>query len=302
MKRRFVIVAAVTCLLFIAGGLNTTLAQTKTPYKIGFIVPLTGYLSWLGEYMKKGAEVKVEMINRVGGVNGRLLEVISYDDQSSPETGTRHAQRLISRDEVVAIMGTGTAVVSGAVSSVANKSKVPAIIQSGYALSDKETFTFNNAHPTEFAISRPMMYFQKKGISRVALLMPIGLVIFFMIMLAEMERPPFDLREADSELIAGWLTDVSAPYYGLALFLDYARIFAGSLIIAVLFFGGYLGPSILPPLAWTIVKVVLIALFIIVIRITVVRMRIDRILHLGWVYLTPLAVLNLLLTFVLFIH
>lgn len=174
MKRRFVIVAAVTCLLFIAGGLNTTLAQTKTPYKIGFIVPLTGYLSWLGEYMKKGAEVKVEMINRVGGVNGRLLEVISYDDQSSPETGTRHAQRLISRDEVVAIMGTGTAVVSGAVSSVANKSKVPAIIQSGYALSDKETFTFNNAHPTDFAISRPMMYFQKKGISRVALLMPIG--------------------------------------------------------------------------------------------------------------------------------
>ena len=174
MKRRFVIVAAVTCLLFIAGGLNTTLAQTKTPYKIGFIVPLTGYLSWLGEYMKKGAEVKVEMINRVGGVNGRLLEVISYDDQSSPETGTRHAQRLISRDEVVAIMGTGTAVVSGAVSSVANKSKVPAIIQSGYALSDKETFTFNNAHPTEFAISRPMMYFQKKGITRVALLMPIG--------------------------------------------------------------------------------------------------------------------------------
>jgi branched-chain amino acid transport system substrate-binding protein len=100
--------------------------------------------------------------------------VISYDDQSSPETGTRHAQRLISRDEVVAIMGTGTAVVSGAVSSVANKSKVPAIIQSGYALSDKETFTFNNAHPTEFAISRPMMYFQKKGITRVALLMPIG--------------------------------------------------------------------------------------------------------------------------------
>jgi len=135
-----------------------------------------------------------------------------------------------------------------------------------------------------------------------ALLMPLGLIIFFMIMLAEMERPPFDLREADSELIAGWLTDVSAPYYGLALFLDYARIFAGSLIIAVLFFGGYLGPSILPPFVWTMVKVVLIAVFIIVVRITVIRMRIDRILHLGWLYLTPLAVLNLLLTFVLFIH
>jgi len=174
MKRIFVIVAAVTFLFFFAGLFTGGLAQTKAPYKIGFIVPLTGYLSWLGEYMKKGAEVKIEMINKAGGVNGRPLEVISYDDQSSPETGTRHAQRLISKDEVVAIMGTGTAVVSGAVSSVANKSKVPAVIQSGYALSDKETFTFNNAHPTEFAISRPMMYFQKRGITQVALLMPIG--------------------------------------------------------------------------------------------------------------------------------
>ena len=174
MKKTLVVMAVVTSLFFCTGLFNGAQAQSKTPYKIGFIVPLTGYLSWLGEYMKKGAEVKVEMINRAGGVNGRPLELISYDDQSLPEAATRHAQRLISRDGVVAMMGTGTAVVSGAVSSVANKSKVPAVIQSGYALSDKETFTFNNAHPTDFAISRPMMYFQKKGIGRVALLMPIG--------------------------------------------------------------------------------------------------------------------------------
>ncbi len=174
IKKTLVAIALVTSLLFFAVSLNTALAQTKVPYKIGFIVPLTGYLSWLGEYMKRGAEVKVEMINKTGGVNGRPIELVTYDDQSSPETATRHAQRLISRDGVVAIMGTGTAVISGAVSSVANKSKVPAVIQSGYALSDKETFTFNNAHPTDFAISRPMIYFQKKGINRVALLMPIG--------------------------------------------------------------------------------------------------------------------------------
>ncbi len=135
-----------------------------------------------------------------------------------------------------------------------------------------------------------------------ALLMPIGLVVFFILMLAEMERPPFDLREADSELIAGWLTDVSAPYYGLVLFLDYARIFTGSLLIAVLFFGGYLGPSVLPPIAWTLIKVVIISVLIIVVRVTVVRMRIDRVLRLGWLYMTPLAVVNLLLTFLLFIH
>jgi branched-chain amino acid transport system substrate-binding protein len=174
MKKVLVVIAVITSLLLLTGTMNTALAQAKTPYKVGFIVPLTGYLSWLGEYMKKGAEVKVEMINKAGGVNGRPVELVTYDDQSSPETATRLAQRLISRDGVVAIMGTGTAVISGAVSSVANKSRVPAVIQSGYALSDKETFTFNNAHPTDFAISRPMMYFQKKGISQIALLMPIG--------------------------------------------------------------------------------------------------------------------------------
>ncbi|MCL4379539.1 MAG: NADH-quinone oxidoreductase subunit H [Candidatus Marsarchaeota archaeon] len=135
-----------------------------------------------------------------------------------------------------------------------------------------------------------------------ALLMPIGLVIFFVVMLAELERPPFDLREADSELIAGWLTDVSAPYYALVLFMDYARVFVGSLLITVLFFGGFLGPSVIPPFAWTMIKVTLIALFIIVIRATTVRMRIDRVLRLGWLYMTPLAVVNLLLTFILFIH
>lgn len=135
-----------------------------------------------------------------------------------------------------------------------------------------------------------------------AILMPIGLLIFFIVMLAELERPPFDLREADSELIAGWLTDVSAPYYALVLFLDYARIFVGALLISVLFFGGYLGPSVIPQFGWTMIKVVIISLFIIVIRATMVRMRIDRVLRLGWLYMTPLAVVNLLLTFVLFIH
>ncbi len=135
-----------------------------------------------------------------------------------------------------------------------------------------------------------------------ALLMPIGFVIFFVIMLAEFERPPFDLREADSELIAGWLTDVSAPYYALVLFLDYSRLFVGALLISVLFLGGYLGPGIIPPLAWTLIKVIAISVLIIAIRVALVRMRIDRVLRLGWLYLAPLAIVNLLVTFVLFIH
>lgn len=134
------------------------------------------------------------------------------------------------------------------------------------------------------------------------LLMPIGLVVFFVALLGEIDRPPFDLREADSELIAGWLTDVSAPYYGLVLFLDYVRVLVGTTLVSVMFLGGWLGPSFLPPAAWLAIKVVLLTLFIIVIRATTVRMRIDRLLSLGWKYLMPLSVANLLISFIIFIY
>ena len=135
-----------------------------------------------------------------------------------------------------------------------------------------------------------------------ALMMPLGFIVFFIVMLAELERPPFDLREADNELIAGWLTDISAPYYALSLFLDYLRMFVGTIIISLLFLGGWLGPSFVPPLAWLIAKAVILSIFIIVVRATMVRMRIDRVIRTGWEYLTPLAMLNLLLTFIIFVR
>ena len=132
-----------------------------------------------------------------------------------------------------------------------------------------------------------------------AVLLPIGFVLFFIIMLAELERPPFDLREADNELIAGWLTDVSAPYYGLALFLDYTRMFVGTLLISILFLGGWNGP-VLPPFAWIMIKVIILTVFIIIIRATTVRMRLDRLLRIGWLYFIPLAVINLFAAYMIF--
>jgi NADH-quinone oxidoreductase subunit H len=119
-------------------------------------------------------------------------------------------------------------------------------------------------------------------------------------MLAELERPPFDIREADSELIAGWLTDVDAPYYALALLLDYMRVFALSLLITVIFLGGWLGPSFVPAIVWLLAKVILVAVFTIFIRATTMRMRLDRLLRLGWQYLMPIAVANIALVFLLF--
>lgn len=134
-----------------------------------------------------------------------------------------------------------------------------------------------------------------------ALRMPLGFIVFFVVLLAELERPPFDLREADSELIAGWLTDVNSPYYALSLLLDYLRLFTGSLLISVLFLGGWLGIPFIPVFVSLMIKVVLVSLFIMIIRVTTVRMRIDKTVNLGWYYLTPLAMLNLLLTFILFV-
>jgi len=143
--------------------------------KIGGVYPLTGYLSWLGEYYKKAATLEVEQINKAGGVNGYKLELVIYDDQSSPEEATRAALRLVSRDQVVAITGTATAPITGAVSSVANKNKIPAILSSGYDVkADKEPFLFNTAHPTYFAIGRPFMYLKKQNVKSAGLLMPIG--------------------------------------------------------------------------------------------------------------------------------
>ena len=130
--------------------------------------------------------------------------------------------------------------------------------------------------------------------------MPIGFVVFFIAMLAELERPPFDLREADSELIAGWLVDVGAPYYAVALFVDYTRMFLGSLLISLLFLGGWLGPY-LPGLVWLLIKAFAVATVIVIIRATTVRMRLDRLMRFGWFWLLPLAVLNIILTFMLFV-
>lgn len=131
------------------------------------------------------------------------------------------------------------------------------------------------------------------------ILMPLGFAIFFITMLAEMERPPFDLREADSELIAGWLTDISANYYAVVLLLDYMRMFLGSLLLTIFFFGGWSGP-ILPGVAWLIIKAFIISFFIIIVRATTMRMRTDRVLRFGWTVLLPLSLINLIITYMLF--
>ncbi|HOV91069.1 MAG TPA: ABC transporter substrate-binding protein [Syntrophorhabdaceae bacterium] len=171
-KLAFFIVSVFFIMLVIP---QMALAQSQKTYKIGGIFSLTGYLSWLGEYKKKAAELKVGIINKAGGINGVPLELISYDDMSSPEQASKVAQRLISKDNVVAMTGTASVPISGAVASMANRYKIPTIINSGYAVdTSKDPYLFNTSHKTDFAVITAFRYFHKKGITKLALLMPIG--------------------------------------------------------------------------------------------------------------------------------
>lgn len=134
-----------------------------------------------------------------------------------------------------------------------------------------------------------------------AVLMPIGCLVFFVAMLAELGRPPFDLGDAGSEISGGWLADVGAPYFALSAFLDSTRMFLGCLLMAMLFFGGWSGPAVLPPVAWLLIKSFAIGLVIALVRATLPRMRLDQMLKFCWTVLVPFAILNLIVTVMIFI-
>ena len=176
MKRKIVIVAF--CLFFclvVAHQPPIAEAADKEPYKIGAVLPLTGPVSWLGGLADEGTKLKVEMINKAGGINGHPLKLITYDSQSKPEEANMVAQRLITRDQVVAIIGDGSVPIAAPVFALGNQKKIPVFFACGYAIdTQKEPFSFNQSHPTEFAVARPFKYFKEKEMTKVAFLMVVG--------------------------------------------------------------------------------------------------------------------------------
>jgi NADH-quinone oxidoreductase subunit H len=125
---------------------------------------------------------------------------------------------------------------------------------------------------------------------------PIGFIIFFIAGLAETHRLPFDLPEAESELIAGYHSEYSGMKFGLFFIGEYLGVILISSLMVALFFGGWLGPSWLPPVLWFALKVfVFIGLFILL-RASLPRPRYDQLLEWGWKVLLPLTLLNILIT------
>lgn len=133
-------------------------------------------------------------------------------------------------------------------------------------------------------------------------LQPLGCFVFFVSLMADMGRLPFDQNESEEELIAGWITEYCGMRFGLGFFAEYIHMILGSFLVALLFLGGWNVPGfiannsffgLIAPTGFLIVKVVFVLMVIIGLRWAVPRFRIDQVVDLSWKKLLPLALLNL---------
>jgi len=156
--------------------------------------------------------------------------------------------------------------------------------------------------------------------------LPVGAIVFFITMLAELERIPFDLPEAESEIVAGWLTELSGMMYGLVQLGTYLKLYAFAALFVVIFLGGWNGPMVVPPFPaelltegiemgpivagpfpglplfdqemlngtlWFVLKTAGVIFFILLPRGVFPRIRVDMLLNLGWTKLIGLAFVNI---------
>ena len=124
---------------------------------------------------------------------------------------------------------------------------------------------------------------------------PIGFLVFFVAGIAETHRLPFDLPEAESELVAGYHSEYSGMKFGMFFVGEYLGITLISALTTALFFGGWLGP-VLPPLVWFLIKTFIFISFFILLRASLPRPRYDQLMSFGWKMCLPLSLLNLLVT------
>ena len=128
------------------------------------------------------------------------------------------------------------------------------------------------------------------------ILQPIAFVIFIIAGMAELNRAPFDLVEADQEVVAGPFTEYTGLRWGLFFLGEYGNMTAMAALATTVFLGGWQGPAFFPGWAWFWLKVGIVIFFIMWARWTFPRIRIDHLMHLAWKVLLPLSIVNILLT------
>ena len=132
------------------------------------------------------------------------------------------------------------------------------------------------------------------------ILQPLGFVLYFTAAIAETNRAPFDLPEAEQELVAGYHTEYSGFRFALYYIAEYVNLLTVSAIAATLFFGGWTGPfNLLDGPWWLLIKIVVFAFVFVWLRATLPRLRYDQLMRLSWGFLLPLGLLNVIVTGVL---
>ena len=127
-----------------------------------------------------------------------------------------------------------------------------------------------------------------------------GFLVFFICAVAETNRSPFDLAEAESELVAGFHTEYSSMRFGTFFIGEYAAMIGVGAIATTIFFGGWQSPfaalDFIPSVLWFAIKVVGFMFFYIWMRATLPRFRYDQLMNFGWKMLFPIALLNTMIT------
>ena len=124
---------------------------------------------------------------------------------------------------------------------------------------------------------------------------PLAFLIFVVSVAAESKRIPFDIPEAENELVAGFHTEYSGMRFGLFFVGEYINMIILGAMTTVFFLGGWHGP-LLPPVVWFVLKVLAVSFVFIWMRGTLPRLRYDQLMHFGWKILVPLALLNVVVT------
>jgi NADH-quinone oxidoreductase subunit H len=130
-----------------------------------------------------------------------------------------------------------------------------------------------------------------------SIFMPISFIIFFICSIAETNRAPFDMAEAESELIAGHMTEYGSMGFGLFMMGEYLNMVVGACLITILFLGGWDGPlGMTPGIWWFLIKIYILLFTVIWVRWTYPRTQVYKLLNLSWKILIPFSMVNLLVT------
>ncbi len=127
----------------------------------------------------------------------------------------------------------------------------------------------------------------------------LGAFLFLVTSTAEMERLPFDLPEAESEIMMGWQAEYPGPLFMLAQGPAFVKLYAFSALFTTIYLGGYLGPAPIPPIVWFFLKTIIIIALIMLLRSTFPRVRLDQLLRQGWTTLLTLSIANIIIAYFL---